>query len=72
MLSKVAKKDNAGVLFGTFAIFGTLGTLFINKLGSYLYDHSWHYWPFLLTMLVWAILGAITLFLGLAGKLKER
>jgi len=69
MLSKAVKNESSGIVFGTFSFFGTLGTLLINKLGGYLYDRRWHYWPFIMTFGVFAVLIIVTLTMGLLRKI---
>jgi MFS family permease len=72
MVGTVAKKHNTsgGIIFGAFSLFGSLGTMLISKLGGYLYTKVWHCWPFVMTLVVTAVLLLITLILGLLKKIQ--
>ena len=70
MLSKIVKKESRGTLFGMYSLVGSLGVLLINKLGGYLFDEVSHVWPFMLTLISFALFTAFTLVLGLLGKLN--
>lgn len=69
MVSRVVKKENSGIIFGAFSVFGTLGTLVINKLGGYLYDTQSHMWPFLITLIGFSLLVVTTLILVTLKKI---
>ncbi len=70
MISRVAKVENRGMLFGAYSSFGTMGTLLINKLGGYLYDEKSHIWPFGITLIVYAVLMVATLAMGFSKKIN--
>ena len=55
-MSRSVKKENSGIIFGTFSLFGTFGTLIITKLGGYLYNHASEYWPFIITLAAFGVL----------------
>lgn len=63
------KPESAGIVFGAFSVCGTLGTMLITKLGGYLYDRVWQFWPFILTLGFYGVLTLAGLVLGLRGKL---
>ena len=70
MLSHVTSRfEHSAVIFGVFSLVGTLGTLVINKLGGYLYDHVGHIWPFLTTLIAYGALLVLILVLKLAKKI---
>lgn len=70
MLSKIAKDESRGALFGLFSLVGSLGVLVINKLGGYLFDEVSPKWPFLMTLIAFSAFTGLTLTFGLCGKLK--
>ena len=71
LLGRVAKPDSRGTLFGAFGLFGSVGVLLINKLGSLLYNiNDSHSVPFLISGGVYAVFLLLVLALGLRRKLR--
>ncbi len=61
-LGKLVKPGSAGTLFGAFSLIGSLGMLFINKLGGYLYSEKDPIWPFIIVLISYCFLAlAITI-----------
>ena len=69
IVSKVAKQHNRGIVFGAYSLFGTLGIMLVSKVGGHLYDTVWHYWPFMMTLIVYATLIVVTCILALFKKI---
>lgn len=63
LVCRSVKQENSGLIFGTFQMCGTFGTLLITKLGGYLYSHSSQYWPFIMTLGSFGILIIATVIL---------
>ena len=70
MLSRIAKPESRGTLYGAFSLIGSVGVLLINKVGGILYDDYSHMWPFAISLGAFIVYGILTLGLGLCGKLK--
>eukprot|EP00347_Sterkiella_histriomuscorum_P021247 403334683 len=70
LLSKIVKKESSGTMFGAFSLVGSVGVLLINKLGGYLFDNVGHKWPFIITLISFAIFFVLVLIFGLLKKLK--
>lgn len=58
-LGKMVRQESAGTLFGAFSLIGSLGVLFINKLGGYLYSEADPIWPFIIVFISYTILISI-------------
>ena len=69
MVSRVVRKENSGIIFGAYSVFGTLGTMTINKLGGYLYDDQGRIWPFIMTLIGFSVLALLTIVLKIANKI---
>lgn len=54
MLGKIVKKESRGTLFGTFSLIGSLGVIFVNKLGGYLFDTYSIMWPFRISFIAYS------------------
>jgi hypothetical protein len=70
MLSKIAKEESRGTLFGMFSLVGSVGTLVINKLGGYLFDAESHFWPFMISLIAQVVFIVMNIIMGMLGKLN--
>jgi hypothetical protein len=75
MLSKLAKPDSRGVIYGSYGVMGSTGVLIIMKLGGDLFDSAdgtifEHRWPFIIAFFSMFVMFSLTLILGLSGKVK--
>ncbi|CDW90729.1 major facilitator superfamily mfs_1 [Stylonychia lemnae] len=70
LLSKIVVQESRGTLFGAFTLVGSVGVLFINKVGGYLFDNVDSIWPFIILLICTAQLAILTFFFGLCKELK--
>ena len=75
MLSKLAKPDSRGIIYGSYGVLGSTGVLIIMKLGGDLFDSAdgtifEHRWPFIIALLSMLVMFVFTVILGLSGKIK--
>ena len=70
MLGKIVKKGSSGTLYGAFSLVGSVGVLFINKLGGYLYSEVSPIWPFIIVLISNILLILMTSLLALFQRLK--
>ena len=75
MLSKLAKPDSRGMIYGSYGVLGSFGVLIIMKLGGDLFDAAdgtilEHRWPFIIAFIPMFTMFTLTLVLGLCGKVK--
>ena len=70
MVSKIVKAESRATLFGAFSMIGSIGILFINKLGGYLYTNVDKKWPFYIILISYSITIVLVIILKLLNKLK--
>jgi hypothetical protein len=75
MLSKLAKPDSRGIIYGSYGVMGSTGVLIIMKVGGDLFEAAngtifEHRWPFIITFLSMLVMFVFTTILGLSGKVK--
>ncbi len=75
MLSKLAKPDSRGMIYGSYAVIGSTGVLIIMNLGGSLFDSAdgtifEHRWPFIIAFLSMFVMFSLTTILGLCGKVN--
>ena len=75
MLSKLARPDSRGIIYGSYGVLGSTGVLIIMKLGGDLFDSAdgtifEHRWPFIIAFISMFVMFSFTLILGLCGKVK--
>eukprot|EP00347_Sterkiella_histriomuscorum_P002032 403369737 len=70
MLSKIVSKESRGTLFGAFSLVGSIGVLFINKMGGHLYSNVDKLWPFIIILISFSLNFVIVIVLAMLGKLR--
>lgn len=71
LLSKVAHPENRGMLFGAYALIGSIALAAFNGFAGILFDkEDGHWWPFGIDLGIFAVYLLMCGGLGIAGKLR--
>ncbi len=72
LLSKAAHPQNRGMLFGAYALIGSIALAAFNGFAGLLFDREGgHWWPFGILLGLFSLYAILCAGLGFAGKLKR-